>query len=92
MSLKHAFCMFINIGGLYMASYTLDLSPVLVNMASEGSMDTSLLNGVSLQRTGYIEVVNNGDRKVAVVGDGGTFTDTMQTLTDLSNSGHNFIS
>ena len=75
-----------------MASYTLDLSPVLVNMASEGSMDTSLLNGVSLQRTGYIEVVNNGDRKVAVVGDGGTFTDTMQTLTDLSNSGHNFIS
>lgn len=75
-----------------MASYTLDLSPVLVNMASEGSMDTSLLNGVSLQRTGYIEVVNNGDRKVVVVRDGNTFTDTMQTLTDLSNSGHNFIS
>jgi hypothetical protein len=75
-----------------MASYTLDLSPVLVNMASEGSMDTSLLNGVSLQRTGYIEVVNNGSRKVVVVGDGDTFTDTMQTLTDLSNSGHNFIS
>jgi hypothetical protein len=75
-----------------MASYTLDLSPVLVNMASEGSMDTSLLNGVSLQRTGYIEVVNSGNRKVVVVGDGDTFTDTMQTLTDLSNSGHNFIS
>lgn len=75
-----------------MTNYTLDLSPALVNAASEGSMDTSLLNGVSLQRTAYIEVVNNSSRKIVVVRDGGTFNDTMQDLTDLSNSGHAFIS
>lgn len=66
-----------------MATYTLKLTPDLVNLASEGSLDTSLLNGVSTQRTGYIEVHNNGDRKIVEVKDGDSFTDDMQTLNDL---------
>lgn len=85
-------CCIKNNGGFKMASYTLDLSPVMVNLASEGSLDTALLNGVSLQRTGYIEVSKDSTRKIVVVKDGETFNDTMQVLTDLSNSGHNFIS
>lgn len=75
-----------------MTTYTLDLSPALVNMSTEGGLDTAILNGNSLQRTAYLEVYNNNDRKIVAVRDGGTFTDTMQTITDLSNSGHNFIS
>jgi len=49
-------------------------------MSTEGSMDTSLLNGLSLQRTGYIEVYNGTDRKIVVVNDGETYDDVMQTL------------
>jgi hypothetical protein len=67
-----------------MASYTFDLTPALRNMSTEGGLDTSLLNGVSLQRTGYLEVYNSSNRKIVVVNDGETFTDTMQTLSDLS--------
>lgn len=67
-----------------MASYTFDLTPALVNMSTEGSMDTSLLNGVSLQRTGYVEVYNGSNRKIVVVNDGETFNDTMETLSSLS--------
>lgn len=75
-----------------MASYTIDLSPNMVNLASEGSLDTSLLNGNSIQRTVYIEVYNSNDRKIVAVNDGESFDDAMQGLTDLSNSGHFFIS
>lgn len=75
-----------------MATYTLNLSPVLVNMSTEGGLDTSILNGNSIQRTAYLEVYNNNDRKIVAVKDGDTFTDTMQTITDLSNSGHEFVS
>jgi hypothetical protein len=75
-----------------MASYTVDLSPSMVNLASEGSLDTSLLNGNSIQRTVYIEVYNSNDKKIVVANDGESFDDAMQGLTDLSNSGHFFIS
>ena len=68
-----------------MTTYTLNLTPDLVNAATEGSMDTSVSSGVSAQRTGYIEVENSNDRKICVVVDGGTFTDTMTTLTTLTN-------
>jgi hypothetical protein len=74
-----------------MTTYTLNLSPALVNLASEGGLDTSLYNGNSLQRTAYIEVHNGSDRKIVEVRDGGSFNDTMQTLTTLSNAGHSFI-
>lgn len=75
-----------------MASYAVDLSPALVNLSSEGSLDTSLLNGNSIQRTVYIEVHSSGSRKIAVANDGDSFDDVMQSLTDLSNSGHKFLS
>lgn len=66
-----------------MASYTLSLTPALRNFATEGGLDTSILNGVSLQRTGYIDVYNGTDRKIVQVADGETFDDVMQTLEDL---------
>ena len=74
-----------------MTTYTLDLSPALVNLASEGGLDTSVYMGNSLQRTAYIEVHNGSDRKIVEVKDGASFNDTMQTLEDLNNAGHNFI-
>jgi len=74
-----------------MTNYTLNLSPALVNLASEGGLDTSVYNGNSLQRTAYIEVTNGSNRKIVEVSDGGSFNDTMQTLTSLSNAGHSFI-
>jgi hypothetical protein len=67
-----------------MASYTLKLTPTLRNLGTEGGLDTSILNGLSLQRTGYIETVNSsGGRKVSEMMDGEMFTDVPQTLTDL---------
>ena len=76
-----------------MTSFTLNLTPALVNPATEGSMDTSVSDGVSVQRTGYIEVENSSDRKIVVVADGASFDDAMQTLTDYDNgNGAHFIS
>lgn len=78
-----------------MASYTLKLTPADRNLASEGSLDTSVLNGVSKQRTGYIEVVNASDlqqRMVWEIADGASFNDDYQTLTDIPNgAGGTFI-
>jgi hypothetical protein len=67
-----------------MTTYTLDLSPALVNMSTEGGLDTAILNGNSIQRTGYIEVKNGANRKIVEVRDGDSFNDTMETLADLS--------
>lgn len=67
-----------------MASYTLKLTPTLRNLGTEGSLDTAILGGVSLQRTGYIETVDgSGGRKVSEMMDGEVFTDVPQTLADL---------
>lgn len=78
-----------------MATYHLKLTPDLVNLGTEGSLDTSVVNGVSAQRTGYIEVVNASDlqkRMVWEIADGGAFNDTLQTLTTTSNgAGGTFI-
>lgn len=66
-----------------MATYTVDLSPALVNHASEGSLDTAKdSNGNSLQREYFgVIVVNGADRKMTgIVKDGGTFTDTVTTV------------
>ena len=72
-------------------SYTVKLTPDLRNLGTEGSLDTSVVNGVSIQRTVYLDVYNGADRKIVQVRDGATFDDTMQTLADLENSGHKFI-
>jgi len=80
-----------------MASFTLDLIGAPLNMASEGGLDTTLVNfgDDSAQRTGYIETVDaNGNRKMNVriasqthewVVQSLTFTDVPQTLADLTN-------
>jgi len=68
-----------------MATYTLALTPTLRNLGTEGSLDTSVVNGVSVQRTGYIETVDGTDRKVLELIDGEVFTDVPETLADYSN-------
>jgi len=73
-----------------MANYTLQLTPALRNLASEGSLDTAVLNGVSVQRTGYIELVNGTDRKVLELVDGEAFNDTVETPTEYSNGAGGF--
>jgi hypothetical protein len=72
-------------------SYTVKLTPDLRNLGTEASLDTSVVNGVSIQRTVYLDVYNGTNRKIVQLRDGATFDDTMQTLVDLENSGHKFI-
>ena len=50
-----------------MANFQLKLTPNLVNLGTEGSLDTSVVNGVSIQRTGYIEVVDASDLQARMV-------------------------
>ncbi len=71
-----------------MANYSVDLTPALKNMATEGSMDSSLdSNGNSIQRTfNGLLVVNGTDRKmVGRLADGATFNDTVEEVGDLPN-------
>jgi hypothetical protein len=68
-----------------MSTYTVDLSPALVNLGTDGSLDTAKdANGNSLQRQYFgVTVVNGTDRKmVGIVKDGGTFTDAIETISD----------
>jgi hypothetical protein len=68
-----------------MATYTVDLSPALVNLASEGSLDTVKdASGNSVQRQYFgVHVVNSGNRKiVGIVADGGTFDDVIDGIGD----------
>lgn len=75
-----------------MATYTLSLTPSLRNLATEGSLDTAILNGSSIQRTGYIETVDgSGDRKVTEMADGEAFNDVPQGLEDLDNGAGGFF-
>jgi hypothetical protein len=71
-----------------------DLSPQVVKQVGEGSLDAAIVmvegERVSLQRTGYYEVVNSeGGRKVVAVNDGETWDDAPETpeVTDNPN-GH----
>ena len=76
-----------------MASYTINLTPTLRNLATEGSLDTSILDGCSLQRTAYLETVNSsGERRVHELFDCDAFTDDVQVPSDYSNgAGGNWI-
>jgi hypothetical protein len=67
-----------------MTQYSLKLTPDLVNLGSEGSLDTSLINGISLQRTAnMLEVVDtNGNRKVISLKDGDIFDDVVSGVDD----------
>lgn len=67
-----------------MASYTVKLTPSLVNFSTEGGLDTTVVNGVSLQRTvNMLNVENSGLKVVGNVADGGSFDDAIQALGDL---------
>lgn len=70
-----------------MADFVVNLSPQLVNMATEGSMDVSLLNGVSIQRTFHgLMVPNSTDVKmVGRLADGAEFDDAIAGIGDLPN-------
>jgi hypothetical protein len=61
-----------------MTNYNIKLTPQLINLATEGGQDSSILNGKSYQRTfNMFEVENAGNRKViGRVADGGEFNDT----------------
>jgi hypothetical protein len=67
-----------------MADYSLKLTPSIRNIDSEGSLDTSVLNGESIQRTvNILEVVDgSGNKKViGVVKDGQSFNDIVEVST-----------
>jgi len=65
-----------------MTSYTVDLSPVFVNPNTDGSLDASVLSGLSQQRSLYVEF--GSTRKVySRVIDGQVITDTAQTVTTM---------
>ena len=68
-----------------MASYTVGLTPALRNFATEGGLDTAVVDGVSIQRTvNMVMTVDGSDRKmVGNVVDGGSFNDSVQGLGDL---------
>ena len=66
-----------------MSNYAVQLVPALVNFATESGLDTSVVGGVSLQRTlNMVMTVDSSDnRKMVVeVKDDGTFSDVPQTL------------
>jgi hypothetical protein len=61
------------------------LSPVFrPTEGGEGSLDTSMVNGYSLQRTGYYEMTDPVTKtvKIVSVSDGQTFDNSLQTITD----------
>lgn len=68
-----------------MASYAVKLTPDVVNLGTEGSLDV-LVDGVSIQRTmDMVLVKNSGYKMVGRLKDGDTFTDVIQTVADYTN-------
>lgn len=61
-----------------MATYTVDLTPTVVTQTSEASLDTSVLNGLSLQRTKECLLVVSGSNRKQLyrLADGETYDDT----------------
>lgn len=68
-----------------MADYLVKLVPYELNFSTESGLDTSIINGVSKQRTvNVVETVTVSGRKVVVnANDGTTFNDTVQTIGDV---------
>jgi len=64
-----------------MTTYTVDLTPTLLNPNSEGYLDSAVVSGNSIQRTMYVEILNGTARKVysRTATDGASINDTMQT-------------
>jgi hypothetical protein len=68
-----------------MADYVIKLTPNFVGPDTEGGLDTSVVNGVSKQRTGYFEVYNANKRKIVAGIDGKAFDDVIPTWTSNDN-------
>ena len=63
-----------------MASYAVKLTPDVVNLGTEGSLDV-LVNGMSIQRTmDMVLVKTSGYKMVSRLKDGDTFTDVISDL------------
>ena len=65
-------------------NYTVQLTPDEVNVDTEGSLNTSVVNGVSIQRTMNSIIVKNGNNQKVVgkLKDGDTFDTRMENTTD----------
>lgn len=68
-----------------MADYEIKLTPNLISPTTDGSLDTAILNGESLQRSAYIEVIQGSNRKVVELSDGEHFENFAHTFADLAN-------
>jgi hypothetical protein len=74
-----------------MASYTVDLTPSLVTFSSEASLDTSLLNGLSKQRTLNATLLVNSSDQLKMVGrlnDGDTYNDVVTVVSRNISAGN----
>ena len=75
-----------------MASYTVNLTPSLLNPTTEGSLDTTIVNGLSNQRTFEMTMVENSGGGLKIVGripDGGTYNDVTTYVNEYENDpGH----
>jgi hypothetical protein len=74
-----------------MATYTVKLTPDVVTSVSEGSLDTSVVNGASIQRTKEVLLVVNGsDMKILHrLKDGSQYDDTtFETVVNNVPAGH----
>ena len=80
-----------------MADFNVDLSPNLVNLGTEGSLDTSIQNGNSLQRklTGVMVEFCGNQKIVGRIDDGGQFNETIERVKDYAGitktTGDNYI-
>lgn len=74
-----------------MASYTVDLTPNLINLSSEASLDTSVLNGLSKQRTLNATMLVNSSDEMKMVGrlnDGDTYNDVVTVVSNDISAGN----
>lgn len=70
--------------GAVVVNYTVKLTPDEVNIGTEGYLDTSVVDGVSIQRTMNSIIVKNGNNQKVVgnLKDGDTFDTRMENTTD----------
>lgn len=69
-----------------MANYVVNLSPQLVNLGTEGSLDTSIdASGNSVQRKLHSTMVPNGTdlKLVGNLADGASFDDVIDVISDI---------
>lgn len=70
--------------GAGLVNYTVKLTPDEVNIGTEGYLDTSVVDGVSIQRTMNSMIVKNGDSQKVVgrLKDGDAFDNQIENITD----------